>query len=405
MHGKDRCDRRGGDDRRRRRRARTRRTPATPCCWRRPGHPSTSSAATGIEAMRSPRPCAPCPGNRDEQHSDPIAAAQSGRRSQAGRVDGPRAAHPVRRLARQADDVVSPHHRRRCPAGDVGPDDGAVRFRACTPTTPTGRRGSSSRKQVLWTVVGLFAFYVALRMPVQLMRNVAFSGFAISDRPADPGADPGNRQGGQRFSRLVCRRGLFDAAVGAGQDRVPDLGRAPAGHPPLGAGVAARDVGAAGARGGHRAGAHRRPARPRADGFAGHHSAGPALVRRPAAAGVRVVAVRGRGVGGGAGHGRGLPLRPRDVVAEPERRLPGLRIPGPPGAIRPGQRGCIRRRAGAGQREVELLCPTRTTTSSSQSSARNSGSSAQRACCACSGCSPTPACGSPVARPIPSCGC
>ncbi len=35
-------------------------------------------------------------------------------------------------------------------------------------------------KQVLWTVVGLFAFYVALRMPVQLMRNVAFSGFAIS---------------------------------------------------------------------------------------------------------------------------------------------------------------------------------------------------------------------------------
>jgi cell division protein FtsW len=35
-------------------------------------------------------------------------------------------------------------------------------------------------KQVLWTVVGLFLFYVALRMPVQLMRNLAFSGFAIS---------------------------------------------------------------------------------------------------------------------------------------------------------------------------------------------------------------------------------
>jgi cell division protein FtsW len=35
-------------------------------------------------------------------------------------------------------------------------------------------------RQVLWTVIGLFAFYIALRMPVQLMRSVAFSGFAIT---------------------------------------------------------------------------------------------------------------------------------------------------------------------------------------------------------------------------------
>ena len=35
-------------------------------------------------------------------------------------------------------------------------------------------------KQVLWTLVGLVAFYIALRMPVQLMRSLAFSGFAIS---------------------------------------------------------------------------------------------------------------------------------------------------------------------------------------------------------------------------------
>jgi cell division protein FtsW len=35
-------------------------------------------------------------------------------------------------------------------------------------------------KQVLWTVVGLIAFYVALRMPVQLMRRLAFSGFALT---------------------------------------------------------------------------------------------------------------------------------------------------------------------------------------------------------------------------------
>jgi cell division protein FtsW len=35
-------------------------------------------------------------------------------------------------------------------------------------------------RQVLWTVVGLIAFYIALRMPVQLMRSLAFSGFALT---------------------------------------------------------------------------------------------------------------------------------------------------------------------------------------------------------------------------------
>jgi cell division protein FtsW len=35
-------------------------------------------------------------------------------------------------------------------------------------------------KQVLWTLTGLVAFYVALRMPVQMMRKLAFSGFAVS---------------------------------------------------------------------------------------------------------------------------------------------------------------------------------------------------------------------------------
>ncbi|HYJ55132.1 MAG TPA: FtsW/RodA/SpoVE family cell cycle protein, partial [Mycobacterium sp.] len=35
-------------------------------------------------------------------------------------------------------------------------------------------------KQVLWTTIGLLAFYVALRMPVQVMRKLAFSGFAFS---------------------------------------------------------------------------------------------------------------------------------------------------------------------------------------------------------------------------------
>jgi cell division protein FtsW len=35
-------------------------------------------------------------------------------------------------------------------------------------------------KQLLWTVIGLVAFYIALRMKVQLMRKLAFAGFAVS---------------------------------------------------------------------------------------------------------------------------------------------------------------------------------------------------------------------------------
>ncbi|MDT7763745.1 MAG: cell division protein FtsW [Mycobacterium sp.] len=35
-------------------------------------------------------------------------------------------------------------------------------------------------RQVLWTVVGLIAFYIALRMPVQLMRSMAFTAFAVT---------------------------------------------------------------------------------------------------------------------------------------------------------------------------------------------------------------------------------
>nr|WP_090274099.1 putative lipid II flippase FtsW [Mycolicibacterium komanii]CRL67012.1 cell division protein FtsW [Mycolicibacterium komanii] len=35
-------------------------------------------------------------------------------------------------------------------------------------------------KQVLWTVIGLFGFYIAMRTPVQLMRRMAFSSFALT---------------------------------------------------------------------------------------------------------------------------------------------------------------------------------------------------------------------------------
>ncbi len=35
-------------------------------------------------------------------------------------------------------------------------------------------------RQVLWTIIGLFACYLALRLPVRLMRRMAFSGFALT---------------------------------------------------------------------------------------------------------------------------------------------------------------------------------------------------------------------------------
>ncbi|MEW5813013.1 MAG: putative lipid II flippase FtsW [Actinomycetota bacterium] len=35
-------------------------------------------------------------------------------------------------------------------------------------------------KQLLWTAIGLFAFYVAMRMPVAVMRRFSFSGFAFT---------------------------------------------------------------------------------------------------------------------------------------------------------------------------------------------------------------------------------
>ena len=35
-------------------------------------------------------------------------------------------------------------------------------------------------KQLIWTLVGLFAFYAAMRMRVQTMRSLAFTGFAVS---------------------------------------------------------------------------------------------------------------------------------------------------------------------------------------------------------------------------------
>ena len=57
---------------------------------------------------------------------------------------------------------------------------------------------------------------------------------------------------------------------------------------------------------------------------------------------VFVLAVRGHRLGGRAGGVGGLPLRPGAVLAQPRRGSARLRIPGPPGPVRAGQRRCVR---------------------------------------------------------------
>ena len=93
------------------------------------------------------------------------------------------------------------------------------------------------------------------------------------------------------------------------------------------------------------------------------------------------------------------------VLAEPRRRRPGLRLPGPTGQVRAGQRRCLRRRPGAGHRQVELPAQRAQRLHLRDHRRGTRLRRRRRACCACSACSPTPGCGSRAARPIRSCGC
>ena len=101
----------------------------------------------------------------------------------------------------------------------------------------------------------------------------------------------------------------------------------------------------------------------------------------------------------------GLPVRPRPVLAQPRRRYAGLGISGQAGAVRAGQRRRVRRRARAGDREVELPAerPQRLHLRDHRRGTRVRGS--RRPAAACSACSPIPACGSPGVRQIRSCAC
>ena len=153
-----------GDGRGRRRR-RGWPAPATPCCWPPRVRPSTSSAATPSAATRSPRPCAR-PGSRPMSNILTRLRLRRTRRPRTRppprRPPRPRSAHPLRRMARPADDVVSPHHRRRRAAHHARPDHGAV-----------GVRGALLRRGRLAVGDLRQAGAVDDRRPVRVLRRAA----------------------------------------------------------------------------------------------------------------------------------------------------------------------------------------------------------------------------------------
>ena len=205
------------------------------------------------------------------------------------------------------------------------------------------------------------------------MRRMAFAGFAVTIvmlvLVLVPGI--GKEANGSRGWFVVAGFSMQPSELA--KIALRDLGRASAGRATHGTGVAAGDADSAGPGRGHRAGADRRAARPRPDRVAGHHPAGPALVRRPAAAGLPELAVRRdrrgrrcwrcRRVTAPTGCGPGW-------TRAQIRRTPDIRL---------GRRSSRWPTAGfsatAWGRAPRngTTCPTRTTTSSSRSSARNSG--------------------------------
>ena len=166
-------------------------------------------------------------------------------------------------------------------------------------------------KQLIWTLVGLFAFYAAMRMRGADHAQPRVHRLRVQHRAARSGADPRNRQGGQRFPWLVRRRRAVDAAVGAGEDRVRDLGCAPARGPPHGARLAAGDAHPAGARRRDRARAHRRRSPTSGRRCRSASSCWPCSGTRACRCGCSCqLAVRRRRLGRCARHVRGLPVRP-----------------------------------------------------------------------------------------------
>jgi cell division protein FtsW len=258
-------------------------------------------------------------------------------------------------------------------------------------------------RQVLWTIVGLIAFYIALRMPVQLMRRLAFSGFALSIimlvLVLVPGI--GKEANGSRGWFVIAGLSMQPSELakiafaiwGAHLLAARRLERAslremliplvPAAVIALALIVAQPDLGQTVSLGIILLGLLWYAGRP---------------------AGVRELAVRRHGLGSVLAVSEGYRS---DRVQSGSTPVPTSRAL----ATRPARRGSRWPTAacsvtGWGRAPPSgTICPTPTTTSSSRSSARSSASSAPSGCCACSGFSPTPGCGSRVAPPTRSCGC
>ena len=292
------------------------------------------------------------------------------------------------------------------PAGHAGPDDGAVGVRR---VLLRHRRLALDRLRQAGAVDG--------RRPVRVLRRAADAGAADAQRWRSPGSPSPSSCWSWCWSRESARWPTVLAAGSSspGFSMQPselakiafaDLGCAPAGRPPHGAGVAARDAGSAGARRGHRAGARSSPSptsgrRCRWASSCSACSGTPGCRCGCSVSSLVAVVVSAAVLAMAEGY------RSDRVQSwlNPGADAQGSGYQARQAQVRAGQRRRVRRRAGPGHRQVELPAqrPQRLHLRDHRRGARLRRR--WRGCCACSGCSPTPACGSPVARPIRSCGC
>ena len=256
----------------------------------------------------------------------------------------------------------------------------------------------------VWTLVGLMAFYIAMRTPVNLMRRLAFPAFAVTIvlllvLVLVPGI--GTESNGTRGWFVIA--GL-DAALRADQDRLRHLGP-PAGRAPDGTGLAEGNAGPAGPGRADRPDAHRDPA-----DLGQTVSMGIILLALLWYAGLPLqvflssllsVMVAGAVLAVSEGYRSD---RVRSWLDPAPTHRARVTRPGRPSSRWPTAASSAR--AWVRAPRSGTTCPTRTTTSSSRSSARNSGLVGAIGLLACSACSPYT--GMRIARagrPIRSCVC
>src|SRR6478752_4732853 len=150
--------------------------PATPCCWLLRVRPSTSSAATANAGTPSRPPCAH-PGSNMSSLVNRLRLRRSGAAAAAASTDAPRT-----RFGAWLGRPMTSFHLIIAVAALLT-TLGLTMVLSASGVHSYDEDGSPwviFGKQLIWTLVGLFAFYTAMRMKVQTMRSLAFSAFAIT---------------------------------------------------------------------------------------------------------------------------------------------------------------------------------------------------------------------------------